>query len=518
VAPVGRLRIVVVKPSKYDPAGWVERFRRGFMPNTTVRYLASLTPATISGHRCEVRAIDEYVETDLDYLDALRPEPGARTLVALAGVQSHQLHRALDLAALAVSRGALAVIGGPHAMTCDTAELQGRGVAFALSEAELVWRDILADAGRGDLAPVYGGARRWQERLDAPVVAPPPRRDLRRYVVPMLGVYPARGCPYSCNFCSVIKIAGHRIRSQPIETTLETLRRARDAGVRVVLFTSDNFNKYPEADALLEAMIAEDVRLPFFVQCDAQIERRPDLVARLARAGCFQIFVGAESFSPEALRSAHKLHNAPARYGEIVRLCRENRISSHFSNILGFPADTEDSIHGHVEALRALDPDVASFYVLTPIPGTEQCDDFLARGWVSERNLDRFDGSTLTWTHPNLPPERLARLLLESYRGFYGWSSIVRKAVALGRGPRDFRTRQALFAILGQAGLVRWAIPRGEHPMAGGVGRVRRDRAEDYRALRRRVFGVDLAAIPRSLALSVEDEAVNKTAKLPSSA
>jgi hypothetical protein len=516
VAAVDRLRIVVVKPSKYDPAGWVERFRRGFMPNTTVRYLASLTPREHDGRRCEVRAVDEYVETDLAYLEALRPEPGSssRTLVALAGVQSHQLHRALDLAALAVSRGAMAVIGGPHAMTCDTSELQGRGVAFALSEAELIWRDILSDAARGGLAPVYGGTRRWQERLDPPVVEPPSRRDLTRYVVPMLGVYPARGCPYSCTFCSVIKIAGHRIRSQPVETTLATLRRAREAGVRVALFTSDNFNKYPEAEALLEAMIAERIRLPFFVQCDAQIERQPDLVARLARAGCFQIFVGAESFSPEALRSAHKLHNTPARYGEIVRLCREHRISSHFSNILGFPEDTEESIRGHAEALRGLDPDVASFYVLTPIPGTEQCDDFLSRGWVSERNLDRFDGSTLTWTHPRLRPERLARLLLESYRGFYGWKSILRKAVAVARGRRDFRTGQTLFAILGQAGLVRWAIPRGEHPMAGGVGRVRIDRAGDYRALRRRVFGVDLAAIPRSLALSPADEELNRTAKL----
>jgi radical SAM superfamily enzyme YgiQ (UPF0313 family) len=312
----------------------------------------------------------------------------------------------------------------------------------------------------------------------------------------------------------VIRIAGHRIRSQPVETTLETMRRAQAAGVKVALFTSDNFNKYPDADALLDAIVDARIRLPFFVQCDAQIERQPGLVAKLARAGCFQIFVGAESFSPEALRSAHKLHNTPARYAEIVRLCREHRISSHFSNILGFPGDTEDSIRGHRDALRALDPDVASFYVLTPIPGTEQCDDFLSRGWITERNLDRFDGSTLTWTHPRLPAALLARLVLDAYREFYGWRGIARKAAANARTPRDFRTGQTLFAILGQAALARWAARRGEHPMAGGVGRVRRDHADEYRALRRRVFGLDLAAIPRSLALSASDEELNRSARL----
>jgi radical SAM superfamily enzyme YgiQ (UPF0313 family) len=71
----------------------------------------------------------------------------------------------------------------------------------------------------------------------------------------MLGLYPARGCPFLCNFCSVIKIAGRKIRSQSIDTSLASLRAAKAAGVRTIMFTSDNFNKYPEAETLLGAMI-----------------------------------------------------------------------------------------------------------------------------------------------------------------------------------------------------------------------------------------------------------------------
>lgn len=514
MAAAQTLRVIIVKPSKYATDGWVERFRRGFMPNATVRYLAGLTPERTGGVACSVHAIDEYVQTDLDYLELLEPSRGARTLVALAGVQSHQFQRALDLAAYAVERGCAAVIGGPHPMTCDTTEVQGRGVAIALSEAELIWPRILQDAAGGELSPVYGGDRRWQERLEAPVVSPPPRRELARYVVPMLGVYPARGCPYSCNFCSVIKIAGHGIRSQPIATTIATLRAAKAGGVRLVMFTSDNFNKYPEVESLLEAMIDERIRLPFFVQCDAQIERQPDLVAMLARAGCFQIFVGAESFSVEALRGVHKFHNTPARYAEIVRLCREHRISSHFSNILGFPSDSEGSIGEHLDALRRLSPDVASFYILTPIPGTEQYDEFLANGWITESNLDRFDGTAATWRHPHLSGERLADLLFECYRGFYGWKHVARRVARLALGPRDFRTGETLFAVVGHAAQSRFAASRRAHPMAGGTFRVRVDRAEDYRGMRRRVFGLDRVSLPKSLALSDADEELNRIARL----
>ncbi|HEU5250834.1 MAG TPA: B12-binding domain-containing radical SAM protein [Thermoanaerobaculia bacterium] len=508
------LRVVVVKPSKYATDGFVERFRRGFMPNSTVPHLASMTPREVGGFPCEVATVDEYVETSVDYFRLFDARPGERTLVALVGVQSHQLHRALDLAALAVGRGALAVIGGPHPMTCDTTMLQGRGVAFALSEAEIVWPSILEDALAGELRPVYGREQRWAGQLEPPVLRPASRRDLRRYAVPMLGVYPARGCPYSCNFCSVIKIAGHRLRSQPVETTLASLRAAKKAGVRFVMFTSDNFNKYPEVGELLDAMIAERIELPFFAQCDAQIHRQEDLVERMARAGCHQIFVGAESFSSETLRAAHKFHNDPGRYAKIVALCRENGITSHFSNILGFPQDTESGILRHLSTLRELGPDVASFYILTPIPGTEQYEDFLRDGWITESNLDRYDGTCVTWRHPNLANDDLRRLLFHCYRVFYRGRDVASKLARLLRGRRDFRLASGLFAVFGLSAMSRLAAARRLHPMAGGIGRVRRDGARDYAALRRSFFGFDYAPLPANLALSKPDEELNRRAKL----
>jgi hypothetical protein len=150
-----RLRVVLLKPSKYAADGRVERFRWGFMPNSTLPHLRSMTPATVDGVAVETHAIDEYVHADLGYLSLLAAGRGERTLLALVGVQSHQFHRALDLAAYAVRRGCMAVIGGPHVMTCDTSMLHGRArVSFAQAEAELVWPAILADAARGELCPV----------------------------------------------------------------------------------------------------------------------------------------------------------------------------------------------------------------------------------------------------------------------------------------------------------------------------------------------------------------------------
>jgi len=494
------LRVVLLKPSKYGLDGRVERFTRGFMPNSTLPHLASLTPERLAGRPLEVHVIDEYVETDLGYLRLLEREPDRDTLLALVGVQSHQFQRALDLAAWSLGHGVRhVVIGGPHVMTCDTTVLHERGVGFALAEAELVWPRILADALGGELAPVYGAERRWADELDPPPLVPPPERSLRRYAVQMLGVYPARGCPYRCNFCSVIHIAGRRMRSQPVETTLATLRAAKAAGVLLVMFTTDNFNKYPDAPALLEAMIAERLDLPFFVQCDAQVVRQPEFVELLGRAGCYQMFVGVESFERDTLKAAHKPQNHPERYAEIVRLCAEHGIGSHFSNIIGFPEDTEAKVLTHLATLRALAPDLASFYILTPIPGTEQYDEFLARGLITERNLDRFDATCPTWRHPALAPEVLHALLFRCYREFYALPDAFVKSARWFWRKRGSRNVLLQVGVGAYAFLSRLAVHHGMHPMAGGTFRVARDGVEDYRALRRSRFGFDLVPLPASL-------------------
>jgi hypothetical protein len=509
-----KLRVVVIKPSKYNPRGLVDRFWKGFMTNSTIYYIASLIPREVAGVPVEVHTIDEYVEPNLHYLELLRKPSGnnLQNLVALVGVQSHQFHRALDLAAYAVEHGSQAIIGGPHAMTCDTTMLQGNGISFALSEGELVLPAILDDALHGQLQPVYGKEQRWQQELEAPIVNPPSKKALRRYLDKSCGCYPVRGCPYACKFCSVIKIAGQIVRSQPIWITIESLKRAKAAGVRNIVFTPDNFNKYSQAPELLQAMIDEQINLPFFVQCDTQVFKQTELIELMARAGCAHIFLGAESFDRRTLLKMHKAHNHPEDYAGLVHLCHEHGIQVHFSNIIGFEDDTEDSILEHQRVLLELAPDVAWYYILCPIPGTEQYDEFLAAGLITEPNLDRFDASVLTWRHPNISKKRLHSLLFDCYKQFYNFSETLRRIKKLNREGKGSWGR--VVGSYRDSFFVRLAVGQGLHPMDGGIYRFRLDKASDYQDLRRKYYDIDLAPLPKSLELSAQDEEFNRRKKL----
>ena len=266
------------------------------------------------------------------------------------------------------------------------------------------------------------------------------------------------------------------------------------------MFTSDNFNKYPEAETLLQAMIDERLGLEFFVQCDTQIARQEHLVARLAKAGCFQMFVGVESFNRQVLLAARKGQNRPKTYQDIVRLCREYGISSHFSNIIGFPQDGQREVHEHLQVLREMDPTWASFYILCPIPGTEQYDDFLAQGLITEKNLNRFDTTCLTWRHPSLSRERLSELLFECYRNFFS----LRHALGNLKDEMRFRSRGLLArsaANMAMSLFSRYCAWWRTHPMSGGIKRVRLDGIDAFLSLRRETFGFELAPLPQSLQL-----------------
>lgn len=490
------LKVVLIKPSKYGVDGYVERFKSGFMPNATLYHIAGLTPKCINSYKVEVHTIDEYVKDDLGYLNLLKNDPGYVTLVAIVGVQSHQFHRALDLAAFARDNGVEhCIIGGPHPMTCDTSQFHNQGISFALAEAEVIWDMVLKDALAGKLNPVYGTDNRWARTLDGNIVEPPNMEDLEHYVVPLLGLYPVRGCPYDCDYCSVIKISGQQVRSEPVDSILENLRIAKRAGIQVIFFVSDNFNKYPEAELLLEGMIENDLTMPFTCQCDAQVSRQPDFVELLGRAGCREMFVGVESFDKETLKQVNKFHNQPEKYQEIVDLCRNAGIDSHFSNIIGFPNDCHTSIQEQLATVQSLNPDVSSFYILTPVPGTEQYLDYKAKDLLFEENIDRYDTTNLTWKHPTLSPEEMQELLYRCYIDFY--------TMKLKTGNLSDVVKKTALAF-------RHYAKQGIHPMSGGMGKMFVDRVDDYINIRKKYFGIELAPLPDNLQLSQNDNVINK--------
>ena len=150
----------------------------------------------------------------------------------------------------------------------------------------------------------------------------------------------------------------------------------------------------------------------------------------------------------------------------------------------------------HLQQIIELGPDIASFYIMTPIPGTEQYQDFRQQGLIYETNLDRFDTTTPTFYHEHIAPERLQDLLYEVAWEFY------RNAMR-----KDYADEQIKRFIM----FCRWVASNRMHHMSGGTRQYNVDNVEDHLAYSRKVFDVGRELpLPDNLKLSEIDVGFNR--------
>ena len=254
---------------------------------------------------------------------------------------------------------------------------------------------VLRDAYLGQLKPRYD----IKERPDLSE-QPIPELDrtyMKRFAYPNLGTIDAgRGCPFNCSFCTIINVQGRKMRTR---SAVEIKRVVRDNWKKKVdyyFFTDDNFSRNPNweeiFDVLIELREEENIRIDFMIQVDTLAWKIPHFIEKAARAGSTQVFIGMESIRPENLKAAGKTQNKAKEYTEMIDLWHHHGIACHVGYILGFPADTPESIAEDVHALiHEIHIDQVSFFMLTPLPGSRDHLEMVHKGAWMHSDLNRFD-------------------------------------------------------------------------------------------------------------------------------
>ncbi len=438
-----RLTVVLIRPSKYDDEGYVIRHFRGVLPSNTLACLYSLTEDlkrhSTLGPNIEIktRIIDDTVQR-IPFSRIIRSNrlPRNRTVVALVGVQSNQFPRAADLARRFRAAGLQVLIGGFHVsgvmalfseIRPEIRELLDLGVTVVKGEVEETWGDILTDALNDRLRPIYDFLNRKPDLYDKPVPMIC-RSYLKRFITSNYGTIDCgRGCPYNCSFCTIINVQGHRVRFRAADGLASAIRdNYRRHGINYYFFTDDNFSRNPcwrDVFAMLARLRAEEgIPISFMIQVDTQSWKIPDFVGLASRAGCTQVFIGMESINPNNLRVAGKAQNKVKEYREMVAAWHGAKIATHIAYIIGFPFDTPESVKEDVDRLkRELGVEQASFFMLTPLPGSQDHARMVHAGEYVHPDLNAYDSFHETTRHPNFAPGAWYAAYREAWRNFYSF-------------------------------------------------------------------------------------------------
>jgi radical SAM superfamily enzyme YgiQ (UPF0313 family) len=407
---------------------------------------------------------------------------GTRVLAALCGVQTNQFPRARDLARRFRRMGLEVMIGGFHvsganALLPGTApelrEMMDLGVTLFRGEADDCWDGLLRGALDGTLPRMVDRLRDRPDLYDKPI----PLVDggyLRRFAIPSMGTLDAgRGCPFDCSFCTIIHVQGRAMRYRSPANILAAMRRQYAQGTRFYFITDDNFARHPEWEGVFDGMAAlrrDGLEITFVMQADTQATRIPGFVEKAKAAGCVQVFIGLESIDPANLLAGGKRQNRAAGFREMIEAWRARGIITNCGYILGFPGDTPASIAEDVRRLRdEVGPDLASFFILTPLPGSRDHARAVEAGAALDPDLNQYDSFHPVAAHPRMAPAELQEAYRRAWAEFYSVAHMKRCLARVG-GAAYWNLFKAYFWH-------RSASELGEHPMMSGFHRLR-DRTE----------------------------------------
>ncbi len=453
---MGKFHVEIIKPSHYDDDGYVLQWWKAWIPSNSMACLYAIaqdcSDRKVLGQETEISvdACDEMtMRVPLKQIIARTQNGGG--IVCLAGVQSNQYPRALDIARRLRKENVTVLIGGFHVSGClsmlkdippDLQEALDIGVTLFAGEAEDHFEGLLRDAASGTLKPVYN-VMHDLPGLQSQVPPLLPEAIVRRYEGSISSFDAGRGCPFQCSFCTIINVQGRKSRWRDADDIEKLIRANHDQGVTSFFITDDNFarnkNWEPIFDRIIELRERDGICIHFVIQIDTLAHRLPNFISKAARAGCTHVFIGLESINPENLAHMKKGQNRITEYRKMFQLWKEAGVMTYAGFIMGLPSDTPESIRRDIEIIqRELPVDMLEFTMLTPLPGSEDHQKLYEKGVWLDPDLNRYDLEHTTCEHPIMSPQ----VWQQTYRDVWDWyytdahvETLMRRNAAYGIKP-----------------------------------------------------------------------------------
>jgi len=254
----------------------------------------------------------------------------------------------------------------------------------------------------------------------------------------------ARGCPYTCKWCSHTVFGHTHRRRSPANVVAEVEALVERYRPDMLWYADDVLTIHPRWFlAYADLLKRRGLRLPF--ECISRADRlNEQIIDTLAEMGCFRLWIGSESGSQQVL-DAMARRTRVEEVQRMTRLLQKRGIQAGMFIMLGYEGEDVPHLKATVAHLQQANPDVFLTTVAYPIRGTKYyeavADRVIAdRAWaertdrdlsVAGRHSRRFYDHATRWmvNEVNLHKERragerqwgrMARMWVNARRGRLG--------------------------------------------------------------------------------------------------
>jgi radical SAM superfamily enzyme YgiQ (UPF0313 family) len=341
-------------------------------------------------------------DVELQLIDANVVEPASQDIDAdIVGISAMTatVTWAYEFSDALRKLGKRVVLGGIHP-TALPEEAKEHADAVVVGEAESVWGEVLRDASKGKIKPIYYGERLPLNEMPLPLV------DELKGPYKFRAIFTARGCPYKCSFCSVRKFFGDTIRYRPIENVVEEIEKCTG---RVYFNGDDNiWGGDTERSIELFTELSKGSRKWWYGFGDLRAPQSPSgekLLTAARKSGLFSVWVGWETSSAEGLRMYHAQAKQGRDREDAVRRIKDHGIDVVLFMVLGGMSDRFKDFEQPLEVAEKLGVGVHPV-LLTPLPGTELFEEYKPY-LLKNRGWQYYSGASSVFKHPLMSSEEI---------------------------------------------------------------------------------------------------------------
>lgn len=178
-----------------------------------------------------------------------------------------------------------------------------------------------------------------------------------------------RGCPYTCKWCSTA-VYGQSYRRRPANLVAQEMKMLKDKyNPDAIWFVDDVFTiSHKWLTAFHSEVVKQNAQIPF--ECITRAERLNDEILQLLKeAGCFRIWIGAESGSQKII----DLMDRRVDINHVKKMIQDTNaigIETGTFVMVGYPEETIEDIDKTIQYLKEAKPTQYTITIAYPIKGT----------------------------------------------------------------------------------------------------------------------------------------------------
>ena len=188
------------------------------------------------------------------------------------------------------------------------------------------------------------------------------------WLKPLASIRTSLGCVNRCSFCALWAMNDGRYLKRQPEKIVEELKTIQEP--HVYFSDDESMLDHRRMDRLAELIKEAGIRKKYFLYARVDtIIRHPELFAKWKKIGLVQMFIGFESFTDGRLSELKKGITVKQQI-KAAKICSKLKINTYGSFIVD-PAFTREEFKALTSYVWRLNPTIAVFPILTPLPGTE---------------------------------------------------------------------------------------------------------------------------------------------------